>query len=83
MISLYIQREECKFAQTICFIQSHFNFIFIRSRYNIKPKIIISAVGETVCRASVVVVIFRDVVVEVFKVAQNVLHLEIKRHVVA
>ena len=43
--------------------------------YKNKPKIIISAVGETVCRASVVVVVLRDALVEVFKAAQNVLYL--------
>ena len=45
------------------------------SRYSIKPQKTISAAVEAACRIVVVVVILRDAVVEVFKAAQNVLHL--------
>ena len=38
LISLYILREKRKFVQTIGFIQSHCDFIFIRSIYSIKPR---------------------------------------------
>ena len=49
----------------------------------LNPKKLFPAVMEAACRAGVVVVVLRDAVVEVFKAAQNVLHLEIKHHVVA
>ena len=46
------------------------------SRYSIKPqKKLFPAVAEAACRAVIVVVVLRDAVVEVFKLAQNVLHL--------
>ena len=73
MISVYIQREKRKFVQTIGFIQSHCEFIFIRSRYSIKPKKLISVAAEAVCRAGVVIVVLRDTIVEVFNAAHNVL----------
>ena len=78
LISLYIKREKCKFVQTISFIQSHCEFIFIWSRIRdtvLNPKKTISGAAEAACRAVVVVVVLRDAVVEVFKAAQNVLHL--------
>ena len=76
MLSLYFKREKLKFVQTISFIQSLCEFIFIRSRIRdtvLNPKILFPVAAEVACRA--VVVILRDAVVEVFKVAQNVLHL--------
>ena len=46
------------------------------SRYIIKPpKELFPAAAEAACRAVVVVVVLRDAVVEVFKAAQNILHL--------
>ena len=52
------------------------------SRYSIKPKKLIPSAAEAVCRVGVVVVVLQNAVVEVFKASQNVLHLEIKHHVV-
>ena len=76
LISLYIKRGKRKFAQTISFIQSYCEFIFIWSRYSIKPKKkLFSAAAEAACRAVVVVVVLRDAVVEVFNAAWNLLHL--------
>ena len=78
LISLYIKREKCKFVQTMSFIQSHCEFIFIWSRIRdtiLNPKKLFPVAVEVACRPVVVVVILRDAVVEVFKAAQNVLHL--------
>ena len=49
----------------------------------LNPKKLFPAAVEAACRAVVVVAVLRDAVVEVFKAAQNVLHLQIKHHVVA
>ena len=72
LISLYIKREKRKFVQTISFIQSHCEFIFIWSRIRdtvLNPKKLFPAAVEAACRAGVVVIILWDTVVEVFKVS--------------
>ena len=76
LISLYIKREKCKFVQTIYFIRSHCEFIFIWLRIRdtvLNPKKLFLAVAEAACRA--VVVVLQGTVVEVFKASHNVLHL--------